>query len=212
MISTSLSLLLSQEGFSCIRLFSPCAIFAAKSDANWSFAVGHFERTGAGVSLRLILLVVHDFSCGCVQAGVIRQPRTQRMLGSWKKLRAAFWQFQQRCILIGRPDHFLPGAQETHQEQRSQDRKGHGSSDRLLCQCAAQGDAHFLKVHFPAIGKNGNHCEFKRLIQGFCSRSPSADPPSSNATTSNRCDGLEVSCTKKESESIRASDLGNASS
>jgi hypothetical protein len=24
--------------------------------------------------------------------------------------------------------------------------------------------AHFLKVHFPAIGKSGNHCELKRLI------------------------------------------------
>jgi len=34
----------------------------------------------------------------------------------------------------------------------------------LLRQCAAQGDADFLKVHFPAIGKNGNHCELKRLI------------------------------------------------
>ena len=50
------------------------------------------------------------------------RPSTQRMRGSWKKLRAAFRRFQRRQILISRPDlgvHFSLAAQRTHQEQRS---------------------------------------------------------------------------------------------
>ena len=29
---------------------------------------------------------------------------------------------------------------------------------RLICQRAAEGHAHFFKVHSPALGKRGNHC------------------------------------------------------
>src|SRR6476619_5721878 len=95
------------------------------------------------------------------------RPRTQRMPGSWKKLRAAFRLLQRRWILIGGPDlraHSLLALSELIKNSALKTARDTVQAVRLLCQCATQSDAHFLKVHFPAIGKNRNHCELKRLI------------------------------------------------